>query len=91
MIFVPCRALFDPIDLEEDITPVSTRATLKEGHNAKALTMALKLNQVDLIREIIEQIPSADDAVLLIVTGMSEKYLGKSLFLFQRNVTISII
>ena len=39
--------------------------------------MSLKLNQVDLIREVIEQIPSSEEAVLLIVTGMSDKYLDR--------------
>ena len=52
------RALFDPIDLEEDITPASTRTTLKrDGDEARALTMALKLNQVcSLTRRQMEEI-----------------------------------
>ena len=67
------------MDLEEDITPASTRAALKEdGAYARSLTMALKLNQVDLIREVIEQIPSDEAAVNLIVTsGLSDKYLER--------------
>jgi len=72
------RALFDPIDLEEDITPASTRTTLKrDGDEARALTMALKLNQVDLIREVIEQSSAKEEAVQLIVAGMSDKYLDR--------------
>ena len=73
------RALFDPVDLELDITPAATRAALKDGQHGQALSMALKLNQVDLIREIVEQIPPERGDIALLVSGTSDKYLDKLL------------
>jgi len=53
-------AMFDPIDLNETITPLSIRQTLYDKNDSyMALLMALKLNEKSLIVEIIENIDSS--------------------------------
>ncbi|CAF1225991.1 unnamed protein product [Rotaria sordida] len=51
--------MFDPIDLNETITPLTIRQTLYDKNDSyMALLMALKLNEKSLITEIIENIDS---------------------------------
>ena len=69
------KMLFDPFELEMDITPSSTRDALKGKDYSKALSMALKLNQVDLTREVIEQTPAEKDQVLLLANNLPQRYL----------------
>lgn len=53
-------AIFDPIDLNETITPLSIRQTLYDKNDSyMALLMALKLNEKSLIIEIIENIDAS--------------------------------
>jgi periodic tryptophan protein 2 len=60
-------AMFDPIDLNETITPLSIRQTLYEKHDSyMALLMALKLNEKSLITEIIENIDSSKGEKMLL-------------------------
>jgi periodic tryptophan protein 2 len=57
---IDSTAMFDPIDLNETITPLSIRQTLYEKNDSyMALLMALKLNEKSLITEIIENIDSS--------------------------------
>jgi periodic tryptophan protein 2 len=52
------KMFFDPFELELDITPASTRKVVKSGQDfGRALLMSLRLNEHDLIRETLEQIP----------------------------------
>ena len=52
--------MFDPIDINENITPLNIRQTLYEKNDAYlALLMALKLNEKTLIKEISENIDSS--------------------------------
>ncbi len=51
------RMLFDPFDLEMEVTPKAARSLIREEDYGKALSMALRLNEPDLIREVLEQVP----------------------------------
>ena len=56
---IDTTAMFDPIDINETITPLNIRQTLYEKKDEYfALIMALKLNEKSLIKEIIENIDS---------------------------------
>ena len=57
MYSLDSKMIFDPFELEEEITPKATRLMIREQEYDRALSMALKLNEPDLIREVIEQIP----------------------------------
>ncbi|KAI8390883.1 WD40 repeat-like protein [Radiomyces spectabilis] len=69
--------LFDPFDLEIDITPETVMETLEEGEYLKALCMAFRLNEKPVLHTVFERIPPA--SVDLVARGMPEKYLEKLL------------
>ncbi|KAK3923293.1 Periodic tryptophan protein 2-like protein [Frankliniella fusca] len=69
--------VFDPFMLELGVTPESTRKTLKDCDYAKALMMAVKMNEQDLIREVVETIPVA--SVELTVSSMPPVYQVRAL------------
>lgn len=49
--------VFDPYYLSLEVTPKTIRECLKAEEYSTALVLALKLNEVKLIQEVIEQIP----------------------------------
>ena len=54
------QVVFDPYDLEMDITPSSVRKTLEKKEYSSSLMLAFRLNEKDLIQEVIESIPISD-------------------------------
>lgn len=66
---------FDPFDLDIDVTPASTIATLEEKAYLKALVMAFRLNERGLIRRAYEATPPAD--IPLVVKDLPKVYLGR--------------
>ncbi|KAI8972105.1 WD40-repeat-containing domain protein [Pilobolus umbonatus] len=69
--------LFDPFDLEMDITPDAVLEALSEKEYLTSLCMAFRLNEKPLIHTVFEKIPP--DSVSLVCQGMPEKYLFKLL------------
>ncbi|KAI8328017.1 putative WD repeat protein [Chlamydoabsidia padenii] len=70
--------LFDPFDLELDITPDSVLETLHEEKDyLKALCMAFRLNEKKITQQVFEGIPP--DSIPLVARGLPEKYLDKLL------------
>ncbi|CAJ0641939.1 2030_t:CDS:2 [Entrophospora sp. SA101] len=67
--------LFDPFDLEIDITPFSVLETLKSKEYLKALVMAFRLNELYIIHQVYESVPP--DSIEFIVKDLSEKYIDK--------------
>lgn len=51
------RRRFDPFKLETAITPEQVLAKLNEQKYGSALTLALRLNDVELIRKVVEDFP----------------------------------
>lgn len=65
--------VFDPINLSLEVTPKAARDCLKNFEYSSALIMALKLNESNLILEIIEQIPytnSKYNAIFIKITKL---------------------
>jgi periodic tryptophan protein 2 len=61
LLFSADEALtFDPVDLTMDVTPEAAREALENGDVVTALTMALHLNERELIREAIYGIAPRD-------------------------------
>ena len=52
--------VFDPFDLDIDVTPASVRATLGRHEYVTALMLALRLNEQPLVEEVIENVPVTD-------------------------------
>ena len=49
--------VFDPYDLEMDITPENVRRTLRDEEYSTALMLAFRLNEQVLIQQAVETIP----------------------------------
>ncbi|KAF9968757.1 hypothetical protein BGZ70_008388 [Mortierella alpina] len=67
--------MFDPFDLEIDITPETILETLEERDYLKALVMAFRLNERQYIQRCYEAIPPAD--VKLVARQLPTKYLER--------------
>ncbi|KAF2094397.1 WD40 repeat-like protein [Rhizodiscina lignyota] len=67
--------VFDPFDLDVDVTPASTLKTLNQGEYLKALAMAFRLNSPQLIKKVYEATPVSD--IPLVVRDLPEVYLGR--------------
>ncbi|KAI5968728.1 PWP2 [Candida margitis] len=69
--------IFDPFDLDIDVTPESTLESLKEKEYLVALVMALRLNETYLIHQILESIPLVD--IKLVCQDVPEIYVDRVL------------
>lgn len=67
--------VFDPIDLETDVTTSAVRKAIRDGECSKALMMALKLKEHKLVVEAVESV--SVDEVMLIVSTISPRYLER--------------
>eukprot|EP00026_Physarum_polycephalum_P000323 Phypoly_transcript_00323.p1 GENE.Phypoly_transcript_00323~~Phypoly_transcript_00323.p1 ORF type:complete len:955 (+),score=97.26 Phypoly_transcript_00323:2285-5149(+) len=52
--------LFDPLDLDLDITTTNIRACVRHREFLKALVMSFRLNEKNIITEVLEAIPSTE-------------------------------
>jgi periodic tryptophan protein 2 len=68
---------FDPFDLDITVTPASTLATLAQKDFLKALVMAFRLNEGNLVRRVYEATPVSD--IALVVKDIPTVYLGRLL------------
>eukprot|EP00051_Salpingoeca_urceolata_P015317 m.198012 g.198012 ORF g.198012 m.198012 type:complete len:909 (+) comp18362_c0_seq2:64-2790(+) len=69
------RAVFDPYDLDLDVSPESLRQVLAERDFIKALVIAFRLNLVDLIQEVTESVPVDD--IQLLAQNLPRAYLER--------------
>lgn len=67
--------VFDPYELEMDITPQTIRRNVRANEFGRAMVMALRLNEKEVIREVFEQVPAAN--VSLLVKDAPVKYIPK--------------
>ncbi|CAH0559225.1 unnamed protein product [Brassicogethes aeneus] len=80
MIYSLCTGLvFDPWNLQFGITPASVRDAINKGDHTNALMMSMKLNEANLIQEVIENIPVKD--VELTISNLSEQYVERILLI----------
>ncbi|KAL5115602.1 U3 snoRNP protein [Pleosporales sp. CAS-2024a] len=68
---------FDPFDLDITVTPSTTLDTLAQKDYLKALVMAFRLNERNLIRRVYEATPVFD--IPLVVKDLPSVYLGRLL------------
>eukprot|EP00744_Colponema_vietnamica_P009652 GILI01013704.1.p1 GENE.GILI01013704.1~~GILI01013704.1.p1 ORF type:complete len:671 (+),score=201.45 GILI01013704.1:103-2013(+) len=57
--------VFDPVELDMDVTKENVFLLLKREEFNKALLMALKLNEVDVVRAVYEKVPLAEIPVIV--------------------------
>ncbi|ONH73564.1 Periodic tryptophan protein 2 [Pichia kudriavzevii] len=69
--------IFDPIDLDIDVTPENTLSCLGEGEYLNAVAMAFRLNEVYLIQKVYESIKKED--IKLVARDLPVIYVPKIL------------
>lgn len=69
--------VFDPFELEMDITPENVRKTLAKGDYSVSLMLSFRLNEVGLIQEVLETIPVSN--VPVICENLPNTYVDKLL------------
>ncbi|KAL3276990.1 hypothetical protein HHI36_012350 [Cryptolaemus montrouzieri] len=79
--------VFDPWDLQIGITPAAVRNAVQEEKFMEALTMAMKLNETNLIQESLESIPLKD--VELIINTLSIQYVQRLLLILAEALGTS--
>ncbi|MFH4983273.1 hypothetical protein AB6A40_009982 [Gnathostoma spinigerum] len=71
------RKMFDPFQLAIDVTPKNVRHALAEGDFSTALCMSLRLNQSNIIEEVVLGTPVAQ--VEIVARSLSSVYAEKFL------------
>ncbi|NXR08830.1 PWP2 protein, partial [Semnornis frantzii] len=69
--------IFDPFDLDIDVTPSNIRKKLHQKEYTVAIIMAFKLNEKKLIQEVIEAVPSNE--VDVVCSSLPDLYVEKTL------------
>lgn len=49
--------LFDPFELDTDVTPARIRAAVRQQDLTRAILMAFRLNERTLLQEVLESVP----------------------------------
>ncbi|EME42958.1 hypothetical protein DOTSEDRAFT_72397 [Dothistroma septosporum NZE10] len=70
-------AVFDPFDLDVEVTPESTLETLRRREWLKALVMAFRLSDQKLIRQVYRSVATSD--IGLVVRDLPQVYLERLL------------
>ncbi|XP_053684791.1 periodic tryptophan protein 2 homolog [Sabethes cyaneus] len=69
--------VFDPYQLSVEITPKAIRELVKKSDYSAALIMSLKLNENNLIHEVIEKIPYID--IELVIQSLPNEFAHRCL------------
>ena len=79
--------IFDPFELDVDVTPAAVRGCVAAKEYGRALLMALQLNEQELVQEACEAVPMAD--IALVARAMSGAHLQKLLAFLARRLAAS--
>uniref|UniRef100_A0A8C5QIE7 PWP2 small subunit processome component n=1 Tax=Leptobrachium leishanense TaxID=445787 RepID=A0A8C5QIE7_9ANUR len=76
--------LFDPFQLDEEVTAGAVRRALRSGQWTLALVMAMRLNEQPLLQEALESVPCADVPVLC--SSLPELYVERLLVFLATQI-----
>ncbi|KAJ8297862.1 hypothetical protein KUTeg_024393 [Tegillarca granosa] len=76
--------VFDPFDLEIEITPSNVKKTLTREDYSTALMLSFRLNESKLIQEVVESIPIS--SVEVICENLPDTYVDKLLDFLARQI-----
>eukprot|EP01126_Amoeba_proteus_P062326 TRINITY_DN8456_c0_g1_i4.p1 TRINITY_DN8456_c0_g1~~TRINITY_DN8456_c0_g1_i4.p1 ORF type:complete len:737 (-),score=150.98 TRINITY_DN8456_c0_g1_i4:285-2495(-) len=79
------QILFDPYQLDLDVTSVNIHKTLMDGLYLKALVMALRLNEFDITLKVFETIPH--ESIEIIARDLHRSYLKHFLTFIARYMS----
>uniref|UniRef100_A0A8C2AFH9 PWP2 small subunit processome component n=1 Tax=Cyprinus carpio TaxID=7962 RepID=A0A8C2AFH9_CYPCA len=69
--------VFDPYDLDMDVMPASIRQQVKKKEWASAILLSFRLNEMPLIREVLEAVPY--DQITVVCSALPDVYVDKLL------------
>uniref|UniRef100_A0A8C1M7I4 PWP2 small subunit processome component n=1 Tax=Cyprinus carpio TaxID=7962 RepID=A0A8C1M7I4_CYPCA len=69
--------VFDPYDLDMDVMPASIRQQVKKKEWASAILLSFRLNEMPLIREVLEAVPY--DQITVVCSSLPDVYVDKLL------------
>ncbi|KTF74691.1 hypothetical protein cypCar_00017811 [Cyprinus carpio] len=69
--------VFDPYDLDMDVTPASIRQQMKKKEWASAILLSFRLNEMPLIREVLEAVPY--NQITVVCSSLPDVYVDKLL------------
>ncbi|XP_036401269.1 PWP2 small subunit processome component [Megalops cyprinoides] len=69
--------VFDPFDLDLDVTPSSVRRQLRQAEWAAAIVLAFRLNENALTKEVLETVPH--DQISVVCGSLPDVYVEKLL------------
>ena len=67
--------VFDPYDLEMEITPINVKKTLQDEDYSTAVMLAFRLNEHALIQEVVETIPVKEGRIFFHLDIFAEQNL----------------
>mmetsp|Transcript_16767 Transcript_16767/g.32649 ORF Transcript_16767/g.32649 Transcript_16767/m.32649 type:complete len:904 (-) Transcript_16767:267-2978(-) len=76
--------LFDPFQLEENVTPDRVREIAHKGDHGRALILALHLGEDDLITEVYRSVPS--ESLRLVAQNLPVVYVSRVLTLIANEI-----
>ncbi|CAN2387804.1 Dip2/Utp12 Family [Pristimantis euphronides] len=76
--------VFDPFQLDEEVTAGSVHQTLSKGEWTRALMMAMRLNEERLLQEALERVPYTDIKVLC--SSLPELYVERLLVFLASQI-----
>lgn len=59
------RLVFDPFNLDLNVTPSSVRRQMRQHEHTDAIVQAFRLNEKKLIQEVLENVPYAESKCLI--------------------------
>jgi len=77
--------VFDPTDLDVDVTPDTARAAFRAAQFTRALLLTLRLNEPGLIQEIWEAIPASE--IRIVSQAVPATYLNRLLSFLAEMLT----
>eukprot|EP00934_Nitzschia_sp_Nitz4_P008737 Nitzschia sp. Nitz4//scaffold89_size161592//84665//87648//NITZ4_002382-RA/size161592-snap-gene-0.134-mRNA-1//1//CDS//3329559628//8727//frame0 len=79
--------IFDPISLSESVTPAAVESRLQNGEYGMALRMAVHLNEIALVTEVLEATPY--DAITHVVRTIGPEHLERLMQFIAKNMETS--
>ncbi|ELK03567.1 Periodic tryptophan protein 2 like protein [Pteropus alecto] len=81
------QLLFDPFELDTSVTPGRVRAALRQRDFTRAVLMAFRLNERELLQEALESVPW--DEIEVISSSLPELYVEKVLEFLASSFEVS--
>ncbi|XP_011374679.1 periodic tryptophan protein 2 homolog [Pteropus vampyrus] len=81
------QLLFDPFELDTSVTPGRVRAALRQRDFTRAVLMAFRLNERELLQETLESMPW--DEIEVISSSLPELYVEKVLEFLASSFEVS--